>query len=562
MKPYRTSRPVVRLGTPLPIGQLAAGSCRTQHTWRWLMFVAALAAALAAAVAAPLTPRAATVEGASMPRVLPQLLKEAAARPAEPFRVIVTRLNRDTNADRAVAALGGRKIKEVAAEAFVAELPGAAVSVVGANPAVKYVAPDARMAATGTVDASRLATLYDQAVHATALWSTSVKANVTGAGVGVAILDSGISGAADFNSGGAGASRVIANVVFNAVAHVVGDTSDGYGHGTHVAGIVGGNSWWSGTAAVQGKYVGVAPNVSLLNVKVSDNAGLTYLSDVVNAVDWVVANRERFNIRVLNLSLISTVPESYKTSTLAAAVERAWFAGILVVVSAGNQGRDAMLYPPANDPFVVTVGAADPMGTASPSDDTVAPWSSYGVSQDGVSKPDVVAPGRYIVSNLASRVATLATQYPDRVVDGQYLRLSGTSMAAPVVAGIAALAFERHPEWTNDQVKWLLLATATRLGALPGQGAGEADAAAVVDYRGTPGHANQGLAISEHLVGPGGARTYDSANASSTTSSWSTSSWSTSSWSTANQSTSSWSTSSWSTSSWSTSSWSTAVGVE
>ncbi|MGH2368961.1 MAG: S8 family serine peptidase, partial [Chloroflexota bacterium] len=340
-----------------------------------------------------------------------------------------------------------------------------------------------------------------------------------------------------------GSSRVAGNVVFN--SSTLKNGGDEHGHGTHVAGIVGGNSWWSGSSSLQGKYVGIAPQANLINVKVSDDEGMSYISDVVNAIDWVVTNRQAYNIRVMNLSLISSVAESYRTSVLAGAVERAWFNGIFVVVSAGNNGANTMLYPPANDPFVVTVGAADPMGTTARADDGMAPWSSYGVSQDGVAKPDVVAPGRYVVSRLASSYSTLGRTFPDRIVDGTYLRLSGTSMAAPVVAGIAALAFQAHPEWTNDQVKWLLTQTAAKLGngAVPGQGAGLVDARAVVTYAGTPQAANQGLTICELLIGPDGAVNY-------ATSSWSTSSWSTSSWST----------SSWSTSSWSTSSWSTVAG--
>jgi serine protease AprX len=266
---------------------------------------------------------------------------------------------------------------------------------------------------------------------------------------------------------------------------------------------------------------------------------------VVNAIEWVIANRVTYNIRVLNLSLRSSVAESYTTSILDAAVERAWFNGILVVVAAGNDGAGTALYPPANDPFVITVGASDPMGTAGRSDDKLAPWSSYGTTQDGYAKPDVVAPGRYIAAPLASNGSTLATTFPSRIVDGNYIWMSGTSMAAPVVAGIAALAFQAHPEWTNDQVKWLLMQTATKLGGatpLPGQGAGLVDAQAVVGYSGTPGYANQGLTVSSQLKTPDGTTTYSS-------STWSSSTWSSSTWSS----------STWSSSTWSESTWSTAA---
>ncbi len=250
-------------------------------------------------------------------------------------------------------------------------------------------------------------------------------------------------------------------------------TNDGNGHGTHVAGIIAGNNWQNGNvpSTVRGKYIGIAPEANIINIRVSDENGMSYVSDVIDAIEWVVTNRTAYNIRVMNLSLMSSVAESYKTSALAAAVEHAWFSGILVVVAAGNDGANTMQYPPANDPFVITVGAADPMNTVAQSDDTIAPWSSYGTTQDGVTKPDVVAPGRYMVAPLASTSAKLAVQDPTRIVDGTYLRLSGTSMAAPVVSGIAALAFQKHPEWTNDQVKWLLKNTATPLMVGAGQGA-------------------------------------------------------------------------------------------
>jgi serine protease AprX len=180
------------------------------------------------------------------------------------------------------------------------------------------------------------------------------------------------------------------------------------------------------------------------------------------------------------------------------------------------------------------------------------------VADLGHAKPDVVAPGRYIVSPLASSTSTLATTFPSRIVDSNYIWMSGTSMAAPVVAGIAALAFQAHPEWTNDQVKWLLMQTATKLGTtdpvtgtfvpLPGQGAGLVDAQGVVRYAGTPRYANQGLTVSSQLKTPDGTTTYSS-------STWSSSTWSSSTWSSSTWSSSTWSSSTWSTSTWSESTW-------
>jgi serine protease AprX len=474
-------------------------------------------------------------------RVLPQLQTDASAHPNKLFRVIITRVNGNRAADRGLQTAHGTKIRDLFVDAFVANLPGAAIATLGQNPAIKFINYDARMLKLDGIDNSLLATLYPGTVNAPSLWPQPSGAGWTGAGVGVAVLDTGInSRLADFDDAN-GTSRVAVSINFNSNTNSM---NDGSGHGTHVAGIVAGNSWYRTEPALQGRYIGIAPEAQLVNVKVSDDSGMSYVSDVVDAIEWVIANRETYNIRVMNLSLISSVAESYLSSALDAAVERAWFNGILVVVAAGNSGPDTMYYPPANDPFVVTVGAADPMDTLTPNDDTLAPWSSYGTSQDGVSKPDVVAPGRYIVAPLASTSCTLATQFPDRIVDDAYIRMSGTSMAAPVVAGVAALAFQAHPDWTNDQLKWLLLNTAT---PLPAQDAHEVNAAAVVAYDGTPGLANQELTISELLIGPDGATTYTIQQ----TGNWSTGNWSTANWSTGNWSTGNWSTGNWSTANWS-----------
>jgi serine protease AprX len=392
----------------------------------------------------------------------------------------------------------------------------------------------------GTVDGSRLGTVYNQTINATPLWAQGYD----GRGVGIAVIDTGIDDAsADFRTE-AGVSRIVArtNTTSSAPTKI-----DGYGHGTHVAGIAAGNSWAQhGSSATQGKYAGVAPGATLISVRVADDQGQTYLSDVMEGIDWVIANRQTYNIRVLNLSLTSTVAESASTSYLAAAVERAWLNGILVVVAAGNDGPNTALYPPANDPFVITVGASDPAGTPGRSDDGMASWSSYGVTQDGFSKPDVIAPGRYITSNLALPASVLGGHFPDRVVDGRYMWLSGTSMAAPQVAGAAALALQRNPSLTNNALKWLFLSTATRVGGatpLPGQGAGLVDARAAATYSGTPGVANNGLAISRHLVGPNGATVYAAGSGSSAT--WVEGGWDSTSWTEGGWDSSSWTEGGW-----------------
>ncbi|HEX7101583.1 MAG TPA: S8 family peptidase, partial [Nitrolancea sp.] len=405
-------------------------------------------------------------------KLQPFLLNEVLQAPSANYRVIIKRHDGDTTADAAVVQCGGTKVKDLPGDYFVAIIQGLDLKLLLPLPSIEYISIDAPMQASAavdtTADASLLKTIYPRTVEATNVWSQGV----TGHGVGVAVIDTGVVQVKDFSGASGNPGRLVVQQSFTGTS----DTSDGYGHGTHIAGVIGGDSWYS-NRAVQGKYMGVAPDANLLNLRVGDDTGQTYMSDVVSAFEWAIAHRVQYNIRVINLSMTSTVPESYHTSLLAAAAEHAWFNGILVVVAAGNRGPDSNYFAPADDPFVVTVGATDSNGTVGAADDWMAPWSSSGTNPDGVVKPDVVAPGRLIVSTLAPN-SEFQQAYPDRVVDQNYIWMSGTSMSTAVVSGVAALIFQAHPNWTNDQVKWLLGGTATHLNVdSVRQGAGEVDAA-------------------------------------------------------------------------------------
>jgi serine protease AprX len=277
----------------------------------------------------------------------------------------------------------------------------------------------------------------------------------TGQGVTVAVIDSGVADGADF--AGSDDSRIIYQQAFNDSLTL----SDQNGHGTHVAGIIGGNG-----ANRAGLYAGVAPGVNLISLNVINSRGLAYESDTLLAMQWVLENHEDYNIRVVNLSINSTVLQSYHTSPLSAAAEILWFNGIVVVVAAGNNGigtGTGNLYPPANDPFVITVGASDEKLTGHPGDDEMAVFSAYGTTMDGFSKPDIVAPGRNIISVLAPG-SFWSSRYPTRVLNGgDYFRVSGTSMAAPMVSGAAALLLEKEPDLTPDQVKYRLMQAANTI---------------------------------------------------------------------------------------------------
>jgi serine protease AprX len=213
-------------------------------------------------------------------------------------------------------------------------------------------------------------------------------------------------------------------------------------------------------------------------VKVSDDDGNTTVLDVIYGIQFAVDNKAAYNIRVINLSLSSAAAESYTTDPLDAAVEQAWNSGLTVVAAAGNEAQttDGVTYSPANDPWVITVGALDDKGTMTRLDDALAPWSSRGLTQDGVRKPEVLAPGVGLVSTLAPN-SDFAHLCPACVVDGRYFRAGGTSMATGVVSGAAALLIEAHPNWTPAQVKGALQAT---LVDVPGAG-GVIDANAALD---------------------------------------------------------------------------------
>ena len=307
------------------------------------------------------------------------------------------------------------------------------------------------------INTANLSSNYVKSIGADRLWNSS--ARVQGQGVTVAVVDSGIAPHKDTLSN-LQSNRVLKEVRFG---DAVTSPDDANGHGSHIAGIIGGNG-----ARAGGAYMGVAPKANLLDVRVTDDVGRSTTADVIAGLQWVYNNKSAYNIRVVNLSLNSAVAESYHTSPLDAALETLWFNGIVVVVSAGNNGSTAngVLYPPANDPFVITVGATDDKGTTAVTDDVMATFSAYGTTTDGFTKPDLVAPGKNIVSLLASDDDNLALNHPAFVVSGsgstRYFRMSGTSMASAVAAGAVALLLQDEPNLTPDQVKYRLMATANK----------------------------------------------------------------------------------------------------
>src|SRR5579863_9476958 len=344
------------------------------------------------------------------------------------------------------AALGGsllHKMESIRGAHY--SIPASRIAELADNPDVAYVSPNRPLKA-----------MFDQTTDGTvySTWANSI--GFTGAGVGVAVIDSGVVDLPDFHTGSA--DRIVYSQSF-----VGGAAADQYGHGTHVAGILAGNG--NGTA-----YVGIAPQANIVNLRVLDANGQGSDAAVIEAIQTAISLKTTYNIRVINLSIGRPVFESAALDPLCQAVEAAWKAGIAVVVAAGNDGRDdtantdgyGTITAPGNDPYAITVGSIKSNGTTIRSDDRIASYSSKGPTLfDHYVKPDLIAPGNLIVSTLPSGL-TLSTQYPANRVFGEYFILSGTSMAAPVVSGTAAMLIQSNPNMTPDQVKAVLMLTSTK----------------------------------------------------------------------------------------------------
>ena len=298
----------------------------------------------------------------------------------------------------------------------------------------------------------------------------------------IAVVDSGIeTNRPDFGN------RVLASV--NLSTRTPNSPGDGRGHGTFVGGIAAGGA---------PGYAGAAPNAKLVSIDVIDDNGVASTSDVIAACKWILANKDKYNIRIANFSLHSSSNSNFTRDPLDQAVEQLWFNGVVVVAAAGNYGSpdgpSGVKYAPGNDPFVITVGAVDIGGTKNSKDDAPAPWSAYGRTNDGFAKPELVAPGRYMVGPVPVG-STLPLERPTQVVEPGYMQLSGTSFAAPVVAGSAAQILAQHPGFTPDQVKGaLMLSTKPVDGAAPlSVGVGEIQAARAQSIVGAPPNPNKAL---------------------------------------------------------------------
>ena len=528
---------------------------------------------------------------------------------------------------QAVGEAGGHVVRDISViNGVVAKVPVDSVSWLSRAPGVREVTPDRPVhmqsltgtsTSTATGDAAgQVGSLYNDTLisGAQAYWA----AGYTGQGIDVALIDTGTVPVDALRSPG----KVIYGPDLSFDSQMPNlQYLDAYGHGTHMAGIIGGRD----TTAVAGQYVnqpteflGMAPDSRIVSIKVADAHGNSDVSQVLAAIDWVVQHHADpgLNIRVVNMSFGTDSYQSYLYDPLTFAVETAWHVGVVVVGATGNAGWKSGVLDPADDPYVIAVGAADSQGTASMADDTVAPYSGGG---DGNRNPDLVALGSHTES-LRDPGSYVDQTYPTARYASRLFKGSGTSQASAMVAGAAALVLSQNPLLTPDQVKALLTGTATPLAGAPAtlQGAGELNLRAAL-YAVPPLYAVQAFApamgtgsldgargsvvissngiplrgemdifatpvntaqLASNLTNGGdwiggsfngvvwtgagfgnltmmdGYTTEAWANASWSNASWSNASWSNASWSNASWSNASWSNASWSNASWSNASWS------
>jgi serine protease AprX len=386
---------------------------------------------------------------------LDKFLRHRARQLSGRTRVIV-----EFKGDSDVRSLGKRAFagRRLGRSGQVAEVDNAELSRIAADPKVERVYLDrpifATMERTGLTTGATLA---------------RQQLGVTGKGIGVAVIDSGITNWHDdlYRN----TNRVSHFKDFTNTTSVWSNgSSDEYGHGTHVAGIIAGTGYDS-----NGKHKGIAPGAKLVGLKVMDRYGRGYMSDVIAAIDYAISVKGTYNIRVINLSVAAGVFESYWLDPLTLAAKRAVDAGIVVVASAGNLGQKSngqkqvgAITSPGNAPWVLTVGASSEEASSKRNNDTIAKFSSVGPTWiDFGAKPDLVAPGVGIES-LSDSHSTLYQTLPSMLLNGSllglgykpYMSLSGTSMAAPVVSGTVALMLEANPNLTPNAVKAILQYTA------------------------------------------------------------------------------------------------------
>jgi subtilisin family serine protease len=441
----------------------------------------AVATLVAAGVSGPATASAATLTSS-----------------ADTVSVIVREVTGAGDApERAVSAYGGTVGRQLdIIGGFTADVPADRSDALRGVAGVQSVTENAGLALQSAdvegqaAQAGSLYTIANEVTGASAMWD----AGYTGAGVDVAVIDSGVVPVDGFKTPG----KIVYGPDLTQESNGPAKNLDTYGHGTSMAGIIAGRDSAAG-ASVSGdssNFVGMAPDARIVSIKVADAKGHTDVSQAIAAIDWVIQNRQKngMDIRVLNMSFGTDGVQDYLLDPLAYAAEQAWHKGIVVVVAVGNEGfGTAKVNNPAYDPYLIAVGSSSSNGTATTADDVVSAFSNDG---DGTRNPDLVAPGEKVVS-LRTPGSYLDATYPAARIGERLFRGSGTSQAAAVVSGAAALLIQQRPGITPDEVKALLTGTAQPIPAATAaqQGSGLIDLASAKDAP-TPANAKQTFAVS------------------------------------------------------------------
>jgi len=488
-----------------------------------------------------------------------KLLATARANPSHVYRVIL----------QGAVARGERKVvsalhrRGASVDRTLSTISGASAAVTGrqlvalaSTEGVAAISLDRPVRLTGGGDLFSTQQ-WPYAVKAQTVWN-KVKNGKLPTPPAIAVVDSGIQAKrTDFKNGANVLTQV--GMVNTGTPNTAGD---GYGHGTFVAGIADGGA--------KG-YAGTLPGAPLVSIDVLDDQGMGLTSDVIAACDWIVKHKAQYNIRVANFSLESSAAASVFWDPLDAAVERLWFDGVTVVAASGNYGVDGkpsgVFYAPANDPFVITVGADDIGNTIGAHDDVAAPWSAYGYTYDGFAKPEISAPGRYLIGPVPAN-STLATTRPDSVVAPGYIQLSGTSFAAPILSGAAAYLLALHPNWSPDQVKGALMLSAKAVpSAAPiSVGVGLVDLDAAGKF-GTPKNSsppNPNLALDKfvHSVAGSPIPVFDTAAwqaAALKNPNWDAPTWNAAAWGSAAWGSAAWGSAAWGSAAWGSAAWGSAA---
>lgn len=325
-------------------------------------------------------------------------------------------------------------------DAVAVDIPASKIEELSKCPEINFIADDSKV------------TTQMEIVRGTVSSQISEDLGYDGDGIGVAVLDTGVYPHEDLT---AKENRIVA---FKDFVNNYTSPYDDNGHGTHVAGIIAGD----GTSS-KGKYKGIAPKSKIVGVKVMNADGGGATSNIVAGMQWVLNNKDKYNIKVVSLSLGSNPDLKEYDDPLVKGVNALWSKGMVVVTAAGNAGpKSTTINSPGISQKVITVGCSDAKGTIDLQDDTIADFSSRGPTVSRKTKPDLVAPG-VKVNSLKTNKQYLPNEKSTLSKEKGYVQLSGTSMSTPVVSGAIALLLQKESNLTPDDIKKRLLKSTDKI---------------------------------------------------------------------------------------------------